>query len=283
MIHKFLSLVKFSHTVFALPFALVGYGFGVRAAGFDWVILAQVVACMVFARSAAMAFNRLVDREFDAKNPRTASREIPSGALSTKTVTRLVVVCSVGFVLTTLSINLLCFVLSPIALAIVLGYSYTKRFTSWCHLVLGLGLAIAPVGGYVAAAGSFSGAVWVLAGLVLTWVAGFDVLFALQDESFDKSEGLHSIPAHFGVKKSLYLSGGLHAATTIGVVSLGFLIYPSYPIIYWVGAFIFVGLLVFQHAIIRPTDLSRVNLAFGTTNGIASVLYAAAIGLSLFL
>lgn len=283
MIRKFLSLVKFSHTVFALPFALVGYALGVRVAGFDWVILAQVVLCMVFARSAAMAFNRLVDREFDAKNPRTATREIPAGALSPNLVATIVVVCSVLFVLTALSINLLCFALSPVALAVVLGYSYTKRFTSWCHLVLGLGLAIAPVGGYIAAAGGFSTAAWLLAGLVLTWVAGFDVLFALQDQDFDQSTGLHSIPARFGIKKALYLSGALHGLTTLAVVGIGCAIHPAYPIIYWIGALVFVGLLAFQHAIVRPWDLSRVNLAFGTTNGIASIAYAVAIVLSLAL
>lgn len=282
MIRKFLSLIKFSHTVFALPFALVGYALGVRAAGFDWVILCQVVLCMVFARSAAMAFNRLVDRTYDAQNPRTATREIPAGKLSPQTVTTLVVVCSVGFVLTALSINFLCFALSPVALAVVLGYSYTKRFTSWCHLVLGLGLAIAPVGGYIAAAGGITEGIWLLAGLVLTWVAGFDVLFALQDESFDKQAGLHSIPARFGIKKALILSGTLHGLTLVAVVGLGLLIHPAYPVVYWIGAALFVGLLGFQHAIVRPTDLSRINLAFGTTNGIASVVYAVATVLSLF-
>ena len=282
MIQKFLSLVKFSHTVFALPFALAGYAMGVRAAGFDWVVLVQVIVCMVFARSAAMAFNRLVDRTYDAANPRTAARELPAGELQPKTVGAVVVVCSAGFVLTALSINFLCFALSPVALAIVLGYSYTKRFTSWCHVVLGLGLAIAPVGGYVAAAGGFTASAWVLAGLVLTWTAGFDVIFALQDEAFDQSEGLHSIPARFGAKKALYLSAGLHVLTAGAVVWLGFLLHPAYPVVYWAGAAAFVGLLVFQHAIVRPNDLSRVGLAFGTTNGIASVVYAAATVCSLF-
>lgn len=282
MVNKILSLIKFSHTIFAMPFALIGYAIGVRVAGFEWLLLVQVILCMVFARSAAMAFNRLVDREFDAKNPRTAQREIPAGKLSVGAVTWIVVGSSVAFVLTALSINLLCFLLSPVALAVVLGYSYTKRFTSYCHLVLGLGLAIAPVGAYVAVAGGFGASVMIVAALVLTWVAGFDIIFALQDTEFDRGQGLYSIPSKIGVRRALYASSALHLITLGCVVWLGFVIYPASPVLYWVGAAIFAALLAFQHAIVKPTDLSRVGLAFGTTNGVASVLYALFVILSLF-
>lgn len=282
MLNKILSLIKFSHAIFAMPFALIGYAIGVRVAGFEWLLLVQVILCMVFARSAAMAFNRLVDREFDAKNPRTAQREIPAGKLSVTAVTWLVVGSSVAFVLTALSINLLCFLLSPVALAVVLGYSYTKRFTFYCHLVLGLGLAIAPVGAYVAVAGGFGASVMIVAALVLTWVAGFDIIFALQDTEFDRGEGLYSIPSKIGVRRALHVSSALHLITVGCVVWLGFVVYPASPVLYWIGAAIFAALLAFQHAIVKPTDLSRVGLAFGTTNGVASVLYALFVILSLF-
>lgn len=274
MFNKILSLIKFSHTIFALPFALVGYAVGVRVAGFEWLLLVQVVLCMVFARSAAMAFNRLVDREFDARNPRTASRELPSGALSVRTVTWLVVGSSVAFMITALSINFLCFFLSPVALAVVLGYSYTKRFTSYCHLVLGLGLAIAPVGAYLAVAGSFAVLPILLSALVLTWVAGFDIIFALQDVDFDRSARLFSIPSRVGAARALRLSVLLHALTLGFVLWIGLILHPASWLLYWCGAVLFGGLLAFQHSIVRPTDLSRVGLAFGTTNGIASVVYA---------
>ncbi|MEG2098269.1 MAG: UbiA-like polyprenyltransferase [Mucinivorans sp.] len=275
MINKILSLIKFSHTVFALPFALVGYSLGVRAGGFEWLLLVQVVLCMVFARSAAMAFNRLVDREFDAQNPRTAMRELPAGALSVRAVNWIVVGSSVAFMLTALTINLLCFFLAPVALAVILGYSYTKRFTSYCHLILGLGLAIAPVGAYIAVTGNFGVIAILVSALVLTWVAGFDIIFALQDADFDRSAHLHSIPSRLGSKGALTVSGALHVLTLGFVVWIGLVLNPTSELLYWAGSIVFAGLLVFQHSIVRPTDLSRVGLAFGTTNGVASVLYAA--------
>lgn len=283
MINKILSLVKFSHTIFALPFAIIGFALGVRVAGFEWMLLIQIVLCMVLARSAAMAFNRLVDAEYDAQNPRTAMREIPAGKLSARLVSWIVVGCSVGFMVVALSINFLCFFLSPIALAVVLGYSYTKRFTSLCHLVLGLGLAIAPMGAYIAVTGAFGLLPLLFSGLVLTWVSGFDVIFALQDVEFDRGEKLFSIPSKIGIKKALVVSASLHAITVGFVVWIGLMIDPSSDLLYWIGSVMFVTLIAFQHAIVKPNDLSRVGLAFGTTNGVASVAYATFTVLALFL
>lgn len=282
MFKKYLSLIKFSHTIFAMPFAIAGFALGVRLYGFEWEVLLLVVVAMVFARSAAMGFNRIVDREFDARNARTAVREIPSGAVSEKSAAWLVALCCIGFVVTSLFINVLAFALSPVALAVILGYSYTKRFTSWCHIVLGLALAIAPMGGYIAVTGSFALPPLLLCGLVLTWVAGFDVIFALQDVEFDRSEDLHSIPARLGVKNGLLVSAALHLISVAFVVIIGFVI-DSNPLLYWIGAAIFIALLAFQHAIVKPTDLSRVGLAFGTTNGLASIAYATFLILSLFI
>lgn len=283
MINKILSLVKFSHTIFALPFAMIGFALGVRVAGFEWMLLIQIVLCMVLARSAAMAFNRLVDAEYDAQNPRTAMREIPAGKLSIRLVSWIVIGCSVAFMVVALSINFLCFFLSPIALAVVLGYSYTKRFTSLCHLVLGLGLAIAPMGAYVAVTGAFGFLPLLFSGLVLTWVAAFDVIFALQDTEFDRSEKLFSIPSKLGIKKALVVSALMHTTTVGFVVWIGLVVDPRSDLLYWIGATVFVALLAFQHVIVKPTDLSRVGMAFGTTNGVASVAYATFTVLALFL
>lgn len=265
-----------------MPFAVVGFALGVRVAGFEWLLLVQVVLCMILARSAAMAFNRLADREFDAKNPRTAMREIPSGQISTGLVTWIVVGCSLGFIFVALTINFLCFFLTPIALAVILGYSYTKRFTSYCHLVLGLGLAIAPIGAYIAVVGGFALLPVLVSGMVLSWVAGFDVIFALQDVQFDRGAALYSIPAKIGVKRALWVSAALHSVTVVFVILIGIFIEPQSVILYWIGAAVFVALLTFQHAIVKADDLSRVGLAFGTTNGVASVAYATFIVLSLF-
>ena len=279
-ITKYLELVKFSHTIFAMPFAAIGFMLGVRYGGFDWWLLLQVTICMVAARTAAMAFNRLVDREFDAKNPRTATREIPSGAISPLSAKMLTVVCSLIFIATCYTINPLCFYLSPVALIVVLGYSYTKRFTSFCHIVLGLGLAIAPVGAYIAVTGEFAVLPLLLSGLVLSWVAGFDIIFALQDVDFDRKEALNSIPARLGLKNALIVSAVLHIITAMMAVVIG--VFYINNLWYWVGATLFVALLTYQHCIVSPKNLSRVGLAFGTTNGVASVVYAVFIALALF-
>jgi len=277
---KYLSLVKFTHTIFALPFALLGMVLGFHYADlqgilFDkplWQTLVLVVLCMVFARSAAMAFNRYVDRDIDAENDRTRSREIPAGVISPQRALLFVLINSLLFVATTWFINPLCFMLSPVALAVILGYSYTKRFTALCHLVLGLGLALAPVGAFLAVTGEFAWAPAVLGIAVLSWVSGFDIIYALQDEEFDRDHALNSIPAWLGKERSLMVSSILHVLTGGMIILFGILLGGGW--VFWLGAAAFLGLLVYQHLLVKPQDLSRVNLAFFTTNGIASVVFA---------
>lgn len=271
-IRHYLSLVKFSHTVFALPFAIIGFFLGVEASGEnpDWTLFAKVVLCMVFARSAAMGFNRYIDRRFDEKNARTAVREIPAGIISPQAALIFVVLMSAAFVTTTWFINPLCFYLSPVALAVILGYSITKRFTWLCHLVLGVGLSLAPIGAYLAVTGFFNWLPLFFSFAVLFWTAGFDIIYALQDEEFDRSEELFSIPVWLGKKKALQLSVFLHCITAAFILAAGFNMQAG--LFYWIGAAIFLIMLVYQHSIVKPDDLSRVNLAFGTTNGIASVV-----------
>ncbi len=281
MIKRFLSLIKFSHTLFAMPFALVGYALGVRDFGFDYITLIQVVLCMVFARSAAMGFNRIVDREWDAKNPRTASREIPSGQISTSTVAYLVALCCVLFIVTTLTINTLCFLLSPVALAVALGYSYTKRFTRWAHVVLGLALSFAPIGAYVAVGGSFALLPVLFSVLVIGWVAGFDIIFSVQDREFDIKEGLHSIPSKFGVRGALAISSSLHFIASAVAVIIGFFIEANMAL-YWIGVGLFVAILFYEHVVVRPSKLDKINMAFATLNSMASIVYATFTVLSLF-
>ena len=278
MVSNYLSLIKFSHTIFAMPFALVGFMLGIYQsdAVFDFKKLALVILCMIFARSAAMAFNRWQDRDIDAVNPRTAVREIPSGIISSKKALLFVVLMSVAFILTTSFINMLCFALSPIALAIVLGYSYTKRFTFLCHLVLGLGLALAPVGAYLAVTGSFDILPIIYGIAVLFWTAGFDIIYALQDEEFDKEHKLRSIPAVLGKNKALALSNLLHICSGLLMIVAALIAgnqFEQLNIIHFIGLAIFISMLIYQHTLVRPNDLSRVNLAFFTTNGIASVLF----------
>jgi 4-hydroxybenzoate polyprenyltransferase len=273
-VKNYLSLVKFSHTIFAMPFAMIGFFLAVLKTGhgFSWSTFLLVIGCMVFARSAAMAFNRWLDAHFDALNPRTAIREIPAGIISRNSALWFVVACSVLFVLCSGLINPLCLSLSPIALFVVLFYSYTKRFTALCHLVLGLGLSLAPIGAYLAVTGAFAWLPVLFSFAVVFWVSGFDVIYALQDENFDKSQQLHSMPASFGVVRALHISEGLHLLSAASVVAAG--IRGHFGILYWIGVAVFVGMLIMQHAVVKPKDLSRVNLAFMTTNGIASVVFA---------
>lgn len=219
-----------------------------------------------------MAFNRYQDRDIDAINERTQSREIPAGLIKPSQALLFVGVNSALFIGTTWFINLLCFFLSPVALIVILGYSYTKRFTALCHLVLGLGLSLAPVGAFIAVTGHFQWEPIVLGIGVLTWVSGFDIIYALQDEGFDKDHQLNSIPVWLGKKRALFLSIGLHIVTGAMILLFGFLIGGG--IVFWIGAVAFLLLLAYQHILVTPTDLSRVNLAFFTTNGIASVLFA---------
>jgi 4-hydroxybenzoate polyprenyltransferase len=280
---KYLSLVLFAHSVFALPFALIGFFLGVTTTSnpFHWYLLVLVLLCMVFARNAAMAFNRYLDRNIDAKNPRTDSRDIPAGKVSANEALIFVIINCVLFVLTTAFINSLCLYLSPVALFVILFYSYTKRFTALCHLVLGLGLSLAPIGAYIAVTGAF-GLVPVLYSLtVLFWVSGFDIIYALQDEEFDRKEKLHSIPAALGIRNALRLSVVLHVASALCVVIPMF--YITFSFVYYLGVAFFCTMLIYQHMLVKPTDISKVNRAFATTNGYASVIFASCFLLDAFL
>jgi len=278
-IKNYLSLVRFSHTVFALPFAVVGFFLGIRETGTgEWgiggmsILFLKVFGCMVFARTAAMAFNRYADRRIDAMNERTRSRELPSGAISSSAALALVVVSSLAFVATAFFINRICFYLSPVALAVVLGYSLTKRFTWLCHFILGLGLSLAPIGAYLAVTGRFDFLPLLFSATVLTWVGGFDIIYALQDEDFDKSQKLYSIPAWLGKRKAMRVSELAHFISMLCVVSAG--VMAHFGLWYWIGTAFFIFLLFYQHALVKPNDLSKVNLAFFTTNGIASIVFA---------
>jgi 4-hydroxybenzoate polyprenyltransferase len=311
-VKNYLSLIKFSHTIFAMPFAVIGFFLGIFYADYsDYAIgivpgwhttvyaphtkqfnfpfskeefverFILVILCMVFARSAAMAFNRYLDRSFDAKNPRTAIREIPSGIISANNALLFTIVSCCLFLLSCYFINKICFYLSPIALLVVLGYSYTKRFTPLCHLVLGLGLSLAPIGAYLAVTGHFSLLPVLFSFTVIFWVSGFDIIYALQDEEFDKSQKLYSIPAALGKSKALRVSRLLHFFSAAFVVAAGF--YGGFGIWFWIGACVFAGMLIYQHTVVKPNDLSKVNLAFMTANGIAGVVFAIFVIADLFI
>ncbi len=281
-VKKYFSLVKFSHTIFALPFAAIGFFLSVKYAHFQfkWELLFFVLLCMVFARNAAMGFNRLIDRNIDKKNPRTACREIPSGAISARSALFFVIFNSIAFVLTTWFINKLVFYLSPVALLVVLGYSYTKRFTFLCHFILGLGLSLAPIGAYLSVTSRFDLLPLIFSFIVLFWTSGFDIIYALQDDLFDKENKLYSLPSWFGKRKSIMISNLLHFISSLLIIWAG--ITANMGILYWIGAVIFMFLLVYQHKIVKPDDLSKINLAFFTTNGIASVVFACFTIASLF-
>ena len=284
---KYLSLIKFSHTIFALPFALVGYFLAVETTGknLNFKILFCIIGCMVFARSAAMAFNRYLDRDIDAKNPRTAIREIPAGAISPQSAFLFVVLNCILFIATTYFINNLCFLLSPVALAVILGYSYTKRFTWLCHFVLGLGLSLAPLGAYLAVTGVFALIPIGYAMIVLLWVSGFDIIYALQDEDFDRSMQLNSVPVFMGKNGAFQLSNLLHFLCALILIFVAYHLNhhsPTFGILHWIGVIIFIGLLIYQHTLVKINDLSKINLAFFTTNGIASVIYGSCFILDYF-
>lgn len=271
---KYLSLVTFSHTIFAMPFAFIGFFLAINTteASFSWVKLGLMVLCMVFARNAAMAFNRYLDRDIDAKNPRTQQRDIPAGRITAKNALLFTIINCLLFIGATWFINLLCFFLSPVALLVVLGYSVTKRFTALCHLVLGLGLSLAPIGAYLVVTGKFALLPVLFSLAVLCWVSGFDIIYALQDEDFDRAENLHSIPSYLGKKNALMVSNLLHVLAGVFVIAPIFLTPLSWP--YFLGLAIFIGMLIYQHQLVKPNDLSKVNFAFMTTNGIASVAFA---------
>ena len=275
---KYLSLIKFSHTISALPFAMLGFALGWlenESVGSVGSLLLKVLLCMVFARSAAMAFNRYTDRKIDFKNPRTRNREIPSGEIHATKALLFVVINCILFIGTTFFINKICFYLSPVALLIVLGYSYTKRFTALCHFILGLGLSLAPIGAYLAVTGSFAVLPLLYSVSVFLWVSGFDIIYALQDEEFDHQENLFSIPAKLGKKKALNVSIILHVLCSFLILLAGYLAmqYPEFFALHWIGAVLFVGLLFYQHQLVQPEDLSKVNMAFFTSNGLASVVF----------
>lgn len=274
------NFVKLPHTVFAMPFALVGVVFASVSHAITLPMLLWTVLAFTSARFAAMGFNRIVDRDVDAINPRTAMREIPSGALTLNQARSSVLIASLLFFYASSQLNTLCLLLSPVALAWVLGYSYTKRFTRWSHLWLGLGLSIAPVGGYLAVAGQWSSPWWLLCALataVVTWSGGFDIIYALQDAEFDRKNGLRSIPSSIGVVNAIRLARALHVTAIIclalvawGVPNLGEGI--SVPLM-WTGVAFAAALLLWEHRLVHAEDLSRINAAFFTMNGIISLTF----------
>lgn len=282
-VSHYLSLVTFSHTIFALPFAVIGFLLAVRYtdAQFSFRLFLLVLGCMVFARSAAMGFNRYIDRNIDARNPRTAVREIPSGTISANNALWFVIVNCILFIICTWFINRLCFYLSPVALTVILGYSLTKRFTALCHLILGIGLSLAPIGAWLAVTGTFAWLPLYYSFAVICWVSGFDTIYALQDESFDRENKLNSMPVLLGSKGALRLSEALH------ICSAFFIWLPAFRYgfgwWYWIGAGLFCVLLIYQHTQVRHDDLSRINRAFFTANGIASLIFAVFVALELFL
>lgn len=270
---QYLSLVKFSHTLFAMPFALIGLTMAYKnGATINVLLFVEILICMVTARNAAMGFNRYLDRNIDAKNPRTITREIPSNKISPINAFVFVIANCIIFIAVAYLINFKCFILSPVALFILLFYSYTKRFTALCHLVLGLGLSIAPTGAYIALADEFSVEPMLLSMAVLLWVGGFDIIYSLQDKEFDQKENLNSIPVLLGLKNALRVSIGMHFLSSICIILIGILF--KYTYLYFCGCVIFSGLLIYQHSIVKYNDLSRVNAAFFISNGVASLLFA---------
>lgn len=278
-VKNYLSLVKFSHTIFAMPFALIGFVLGLRYHFIHQTTVDQVglkfilvLVCMVTARSTAMAFNRYLDRHFDKLNPRTAIREIPAGIIKAEKALVFIGINIAIFITATFFINPICFYLSPVALFVILFYSYTKRFTYLCHLVLGIGLSLAPIGAYLAVTGSFDILPLLFSFAVIFWVSGFDIIYALQDIDFDQSQSLYSIPSQWGLKQSLSISRVLHVLSASLVIIAYFI--GGFHFLYLFGLLIFIGMLVYQQSIVKPHDLSKVNLAFMTANGIASIVFS---------
>lgn len=273
-VSDFFSLVTFSHTIFAMPFAIIGFSLAVIRGDneISWKLFGLVILCMIFARNAAMGFNRYADRKFDAQNARTAVREIPAGKISPTSALWFVILNCLAFMGATFFINEICFWLSPVALAVILGYSITKRFTALCHLILGVGLALAPIGAWLAVEGEFQMLPLWFSFAVIFWVSGFDVIYALQDADFDKQNKLHSIPAALGKKNALHLAKFLHVCSAACIWTAGFA--EEFGALYFLGAVFFSGLLIYQHTLVKHDDLSKVNRAFFTTNGIASVVFA---------
>lgn len=288
---NYLSLVKFSHTIFAMPFAMIGFALGcykwmkwynsgihcynghslpfIYTPFFKFFL---VLICMITVRNAAMAFNRYIDRKYDEKNPRTAIREIPAGIITPKNALVFIIINCILFVTATFFINKLCFYLSPVALAVVLGYSLTKRFTFLCHLILGIGLGLAPIGAFLAVTGKFEILPLFFSFAVFFWVSGFDIIYALQDEQFDKENNLYSIPSYFGQDKAKWISRFLHLCSFLCLLAA--LYFGHFGMLYLLGLTVFLGLLIYQHSLVIRFGLQKIDLAFFTTNGIASVLFS---------
>jgi 4-hydroxybenzoate polyprenyltransferase len=281
VVKTFGRMVKFSHTLFALPFALAATALAARGHG---ITLAQVVAILVAmagGRTAAMGFNRIVDRRLDAKNPRTAGRELPTGKVTVFSAALLTAISAAAFVAAAASLGRLCLVLSPIVLVLVLGYSFTKRFTWLCHLFLGFAIGIAPAGAWIAVRGELAApAIWLVVA-VTTWIGGFDILYALSDREFDRSAGIFSIPARFGVLPALVISALLHLGTLLALIAVGTT--AGLGTIYFLGVAIVLAIFVYEHAIVRPTDLSRLDVAFFNLNGYVSLVYLLATLAEVFL
>lgn len=278
---KYAHLVKFSHTIFAMPFAMLAFVYAVKTSGVaaggnsPWwwaTLLVQVVLCMVFARNVAMGFNRWADRDIDAKNPRTADREIPAGKISARAALWFVIINALLFVGVASTINFLTALLSPVALGVVMFYSYCKRFTSLAHMVLGLSLGIAPVGAYIAVTGEFALEACILSLVVITWTSGFDIIYALQDRDFDREQGLHSIPAKFSPAQALAISIALHAVSIVSLV--WFATYLPSSVWAWAGVAAFAAILCLEHILVTPTRTRHIGIAFGTLNGLASMTLA---------
>lgn len=278
-LQTYASFVRFSHSVFALPFALVGALLAARVVGWEWSRLAWIVICMVTARSAAMGFNRLVDAQFDARNPRTQIRELPQGRMTRAEAVIFVVVSSLAFVAATWPLGWVCFVLSPVALAIVFWYSLAKRFTYYTQLFLGLAMAVAPVGGWLAAGGHGGWEPWLLGLAIGTWVGGFDVLYACQDLDVDRREGLRSIPVKFGVERALVISRVMHVIAVLALAALG--VVAGLGVTYAAGVLGVAGLLVYEQSLVRADDLSKVKFAFDL-NGWVGLLYLATTAADLY-
>ncbi len=268
-------MIKFSHSIFAMPFALSAAVLASRTVPVTALQVALIIGCMVTARSCAMGFNRIVDRHFDARNPRTAIREIPSGQISLRAAIAITVAAAASFVALAVALNPLCGWLSPVALGVVCGYSYAKRFTALVHLWLGVALGLAPIAVWVALTGTVAPLAGILAGAVATWVAGFDILYSLQDESFDRGQGLHSIPVALGERGAMGVSALLHLVT-VGLLAAVPLLAPL-GWGYWLGFVAIAGVLSYEHWIVRPGDLSRIDKAFFDLNGYVSLLFFAGV------
>jgi len=279
-LRTYASFVRFSHSVFALPFALAGALLASRQVPLTWTVVAWILVAMVAARSAAMGFNRLVDARMDALNPRTANRELPRGTMSSREAIAFVLVASAVFVFAAAQLNPICFALSPVALAIVFWYSLAKRYTTWTQLFLGLAMAVAPVGGWLAVGGRGGWEPWLLAAAIGTWVGGFDVLYACQDLDFDRAHGLRSIPVRFGVAGSLAISRAMHVVAIACLAALGFV--APLGAVYFVGVTAVAVMLVYEQSLVRADDLSQVKRAFDL-NGYVGILYFLVTAASVYL